>query len=52
MRIIHKSPLTRSVSVPVSVTIKADHCASGVGPFDRQIGFGTNSVQQCKFDGD
>ena len=36
----------------VKVTIKVYHFASGDVPFDRQIGFGTHSVHQCKFDGD
>ena len=38
--------------MPVSVTVKVDHCADGDGPFDGQIGVGTHSVRQCKFDVD
>ena len=41
---------TRTVSVTVPVTVL--HCVNGDGPFDGQIGFGTHSVRQCKFDGD
>ena len=38
--------------MPVSVTIKVYHCVNGDGLFDRQIGFRTHSVHQCKFDRD
>ena len=38
--------------MPVSVTVKVYHCGNGDGLFDEQIGFGTHSVRQCKFDGD
>ena len=41
---------TRTVSVPVSVNVL--HCVNGDGLFDGQIGFGTYSVRQCKFEGD
>ena len=49
-----EDPFTRIVSVLLSVIvmIKVYHCANGNEPFDGQIGFGTYSVIQCKFDGD
>ena len=49
-----KGLFTRTVSVPLSVkvTVKVYHYANGDGPFGRQVGFRTNSVCQCKFDGD
>ena len=42
----------RTVSVSVSSTITFFHCANGDEPFYAQIGFGTYSFHQCKFDGD
>ena len=47
-----KGPFTRTVSVPVSVTVKVYHCVNGEGLFDSQTGFGTHSACQCKFEGD
>ena len=47
-----KGPFTCTVSVPVSVTVKAYHCVNGEGLFDSQTGFGTHSACQCKFEGD
>ena len=47
-----KSPFLRTVSRPASVTVKAYHSTNGDKPFDGQIGFGTHSVRQYKFDGD
>ena len=38
--------------VPITITIKFYHCADGDRMFDRQIGFQTHSVRQCKFDSD
>ena len=45
-----KGLFTRTACVPQSV--KVYHYANGDGPFGRQVGFRTNSVCQCKFDGD
>ena len=47
-----KGSFTRAVSVPTAITVNVYHCANGDGPFDRENGFGTHSVCQCKFDGD
>ena len=38
--------------VSVKVTVKVYHCANGDEPIDGQIGFGTYSILQCKFDDD
>ena len=50
----HKNVRVNEVLRPVynTVTVKVYHCANDEGPFDRQIGFRTHSVCQCKFDGD
>ena len=40
------------VSLFVSVTVNVYHCVNGDRLFDGQIGLGTHSACQCKFDGD
>ena len=40
-----KGTFTRTVSVPMSVTVEVYRCTNGDGPFDGQIGFGTHSVK-------
>ena len=47
-----KGPFTRTVSLFVSVTVNVYHCVNGDRLFDGQIGLGTHSACQCKFDGD
>ena len=49
---LNKGPFTHTVSVTMSdkATVSVYHCTNSDGPFDRQIGFGTHSVHQCKFD--
>ena len=46
MTVYCKGPFTRTVSV------KFYHCVNGDISFDRQNGFGTHSVHQCKFESD